>query len=247
MRSRRMAVFFVIIVLAGVVAVFNNAVFCISKIDVIGAEESLGRRVAQASLAADKNILTLNKSQIIDNIARTVPECRVLQVERVFPNKIIIRSVKRNPSAYVRLDGDYYILSEDMAVLEITGTVPSLTAIEVNGSQMWSAGGAKIGYVLPLSQDGSVAAVTEVMAMLNGVEGFDPSCVRSINVRSSAGEVSLSTTTGVRITVSGFDRAGDKLRLALSLYAAYPAYRYSGKILAFADGLDNLKVSYIKN
>lgn len=121
MKNRRVLyIFITLVVIVGVVLV-SSVLFSIKETQVSVRGENRILRVSDISDKLNnyngKNIFFIDKQQIIDEIAEIDPYAAVINVERVFPSKVIVHIYERTEAYSVALEGGKY------AAVDKTGKV----------------------------------------------------------------------------------------------------------------------------
>ncbi|MEG2454489.1 MAG: FtsQ-type POTRA domain-containing protein, partial [Clostridia bacterium] len=120
------------------VLILNGTVFTIDTIDVDfdlpqseKVEQELSASVVSASgLKIGKNVFTVSESTMVKNIQAKVPNVKILGVERIFPNKVVIHASRRIAVLAIPFkqnqssNFNYAIVDSEMVVLEIKDELP---------------------------------------------------------------------------------------------------------------------------
>ncbi len=83
--------------------------------------------------AAD-NVLLMGTSDLEDKLSAAFPKLKNVSVEKDFPNAVTVTAEDDSPVYYITLDGEHYILSEDLKVISRTTDVSltkELLAVEI--------------------------------------------------------------------------------------------------------------------
>lgn len=129
--TKKHVVLIVGLVLIAAIALINGLLFRVKTVTVdfdtetsIQAEEGEAEKIIAASgIKKGKNIFGVSESRMIKNINAALPGVRVVNIERIFPNRIVIHVSKRVPvylmkyrqntsdaAKYVVVDGDMVVL-----------------------------------------------------------------------------------------------------------------------------------------
>ncbi|MBR6778823.1 MAG: FtsQ-type POTRA domain-containing protein [Clostridia bacterium] len=126
-----------LIVLAGILF---GAVFRVRKqnIVIVGEDVEFVQEIkdeilASAGIKNGKSIFMLDKETAINNIEKTYPYVKVIQIKTVSVTEIQIIVRKRFDTYYVENNSKYYILDEDLKVLAINEIQPNLTKYNSSG------------------------------------------------------------------------------------------------------------------
>lgn len=103
-------------------------------------------------------IFTLNKKEIISNLELNYPYLKIINIETVFPNKLVLHCAEREETFCIKANGDlYYICDDELKILNITKSVAfgQQNAIYLEGVNVLNTG-AGTGEILELSAGGDV-------------------------------------------------------------------------------------------
>ncbi len=111
-------------VVALIILLFG-CVFCLRKqyvtiVDGLNLDYSNEEIISTASLENGKSIFALDKQKAIDNIEKTYPDLKVVQIKTVSVISVEIRIRTRVKMYYATSEGNYYILDEELKILSIT-------------------------------------------------------------------------------------------------------------------------------
>lgn len=198
--NKRMVTLCVGFALIAIVLILNGTVFSVNQISVQfdqaqTAEEqlSLSEEVINASgLKEGKNVFIVSESTMVRNIQTAVPSVRVLGIERVFPNKIVIYASKRIAVMAIPFkqgqqnNYSYAVVDCDMVVLSIKDKLPeglaSVSGFELVGNYNIQPGnvldlafGEEIFYLQNISMSFQYAGLTpdEIVAFISDVTFAD--------------------------------------------------------------------------
>lgn len=125
---------------------------------VIFADEQKKQEVINsASINSNLPIYTLNKKQIVANLESRNPYLKVINIETVFPNKLVIHCAEREKLFYIK-NGDVYFVCDDS--LKILATLEDITTSQANpvllGGVVVANTGASAGDVLSITAGADV-------------------------------------------------------------------------------------------
>ncbi len=122
------------VTLIALISVLFSVVFCLRQQSVTFLDEDITYSpeeiVAMAGFKNGESIFMLDKDRAIDNIESKFPNLKVVQISTNSLTKIDIRVKKRHKLFYIQSQDQYYILDEDLKVLDIYTNQPNL--IKVN-------------------------------------------------------------------------------------------------------------------
>lgn len=225
----------------------NSAVFSVRYVSasIKNSDDAVLRQKIKESINLDsQSIFFLNESKIIQTISQAVPEVKVLKLERKFPDKLIIHAVKRARVCYIKFDNFFYIISEDLTVIDIVNYRPqNLSELIIQDELDMDA--AKKGFELKTRESTKKDIINLFDCIKNiGEEYFG--LIQKIGFNRKTSDIYLKTLSGVTIHISYIDRLQEKVQIAFSLYNHSPLYRADGIISAYLDKDGALKASYRK-
>lgn len=223
----------------------NSTVFSVKYIGatIKNADDAVLRQKILDSVQVDsKSIFFLDESKIIQNITQSVPEVKVLKLERKFPDKLIVHAVKRARVGYIKYDNFFYIISEDLTIIDIVNYRPdNISELVVQDELDMSQ--AKKGFEINLRE----AAKKDIIYLFECVKNIGEeyfSLIKKIGYVRKTDDFYLLTTSGSVIHLSGAERLQEKVQISFSLYKHSPQYQSDGIIAAYIDKDGNLKASY---
>lgn len=220
-------------------------VFSVRKISAVvknADDAALCKKIQDSAQINSHSIFFLDENKIISKISQAVPEVKVLKLERKFPDKLIIHTIKRSKVCYIKYDKVFYILSEDLTVIDIINTRPvNLSELIIQEDIDLST--AQKGCAITLHNTTQANLINLLDCINNiGSEYFD--LIQKIIYQRKTNDFFLKTTSGVVIHISFVDRLQEKVQIAFSLYNHSPLYRAGGIISAYIDKNGQLKASF---
>ncbi|SHF05760.1 cell division protein FtsQ/DivIB [Clostridium fallax] len=85
-----------------------------------------------SKISNTNNIFYLNIKDTIKNVKRN-PYISQVSIKRVLPDKIIINVTEKSAAFYVNIDGEYYILNDDLRILEKKVELNTENLLEIKG------------------------------------------------------------------------------------------------------------------
>jgi len=118
-RNKRLIILFSILLSVTVIVIFGSIIFSVSivttsghNIDVYNEGRDLSEQIIEAANLNGRSIFLLNDEQIIAEIEEAVPQIQVTYIQRLFPNRVLIRFVKMyNYFRVTRGDNTYSLRS----------------------------------------------------------------------------------------------------------------------------------------
>lgn len=232
MRNKRLLIIFGILLTLTLLIAIGSAVFSIRRVDAFcynADDEGLMEQVLKhKDKIMGKSIFSLDEDQLIYSIESRVGGIKIINVERLFPNRVSINYVKLYDYFEVLYDGKYYISAIDG---------------KINRVQNESSGDKVIRVIIQLDEKPNIGAkltsakhfdalqdIIEMLERLNFRETDATAIISSVDLKFSENEIYIKTRGGTLIKLMKYDNAGEKLRKALSLYKSKPEIRNGGTI-----------------
>lgn len=123
--DKRVLTLIIIFAVIALALILCATVFLLRHIEVgytTSGEENIlseDKIIAASGLKINKNVLFIKEKQIIANIQSKYPQVKVTNVERVFPNKVIIYVTVRVPILAVKAGEKYALLDREMFVTDL--------------------------------------------------------------------------------------------------------------------------------
>ncbi len=241
MRNKRLLIIFGVLLSLTLLIAIGSAVFSIRTVTAYCYnydDDVLIERVLQnKSKLMGKSIFALNEDALIEEVEKNVGGIKVINIERLFPNRVSINFIKLYDYFETKYNGFYYKFGIDGRIVD---------------KQEESAGESVINVKFDLDEepavDGTLAAAkgfSALQSMTQRLEnlqyaGSDSTVIiECIDFSFSDSTIYIKMRSGVLIKLLRYENADIKLWKALSLYMAKPDYRRSGTIIATdADRVD---------
>ncbi len=174
---------FVSLVIIIVLCVLGGAVFVVQDVQVvIDSADDVGVSnediIKTASVTKGKSIFSISESKVVSNIEKSYPTLKVKGVERVFPNKIILKLAERVPIIAIKFEGknEYLILDNNMCAIEKFKASPDdpylKTLCVVSGFELSGPNDIYLGKQLPTSYGEQAVVCQHIMAGLEKKMGL---------------------------------------------------------------------------
>ena len=140
MKSKKLIIFFCILVFLTVLAVLSSTLFTLQNISVnwMTTKHKLSTvkdDELTKNITLGKSIFLIDKDTITSNLEKKYPYIRIVGIETKFPNKLVIHVVEREVLfAVKKSDNDYALLDEYGKVLDENKTFDSVTSTHSLGS-----------------------------------------------------------------------------------------------------------------
>lgn len=221
--KRRTIVLFACLIIVCILLVLNGTLFIVRNVELYDWEsgEISDERMVELSGVKDKNIFTVSESIVAENIERSMPQYKVVNVERVFPSGIKIVVLKRLPIIAVKMTGETYaIIDREGNVIE-KSTVLQKESYDLTVLEGVTLGNVIAGESLPVT-DTAFARILQIITTFettgdNGYVG-ENFCKTISRIKFSGDNVDLETCEGM---VMKFDASVDctnKIRALVSFF-----------------------------
>lgn len=221
MRRKRLYIIFGILMALTLIAFASSAIFSVKTVEgycnIKLDDETLDRRVSDAaSFVKGVSIFSVNESEIAQKVESEVPGIKVVNIERMFPNRISVNYVRLYEYFELYLDGKYYTMSIDGKV--------------VNESDASGGQGKVIKLIFEPQVEPEIGAMIvppQATAIIRTMERLDykktdaASIISHINFTYSKSYIYVKTVKGVTIrlkTNDNLEDLGEMLRLGLTTY-----------------------------
>lgn len=182
MSKKRLIAMFVSLVVIIVLCVLGGAVFVVQDIQIViesGDDIEIANEeiIKTANVSYGKSIFAISESKVVSNIEGHFPTLKVRGVERIFPNKIILKIAQRVPVVAIKFEGkqEYLILDNNMCAIEKV-TAPSEEYLKgiciVTGFELSGSNDIFLGKQLPTSYGEQAVVCQHIMAGLSEKMGL---------------------------------------------------------------------------
>lgn len=229
MKSKKLtlilAIFFVIVV----ITTLFSTMFMLASIKVnflndanvlFGTET---RIIESGEFEFGQNILFLSKKKYISNLETKNPYLQVVNIESIFPNKIVINCLERKELFYFQLDTNNIVVLDKF--YKVLKTVNNTEVDQfVNGNILISGfefEDVSVGKIIKvdLQENQKLNCIYKGLFMWNESEDFLKSKLLKIEIFN--GNVNLTTTDNKKIFIENFTLLSeDKFNVAFSTYVS---------------------------
>ena len=199
--------------------------------------------INSAKINTAQPIFSLNKKEITNNLELNNPYLKVINIETVFPNKLVIHCAEREEMFCIKSNNDlYYICDDDLKILSITRTVDFQqgNAVLLEGVTVLNTG-AQTGETLDLATgDELIKTISNAFAHSNktitDIKGMFKNLMLKFeyNVYTSKMEPTLEFTTYDNFVINVRNAKSflaTKLNLLLSVVPQKPDYYATHSLL----------------
>lgn len=225
MRNKKLIIIFSVLLSVALLTVVGSVLFSVQHVraycaNVNPSEKSVYQDEVLSSHGIKKgtSIFFVNENKVKENIeSKLGNHVRVLNIERVFPNRIYINYVEVKPYLMVRIGTTTYYSSKDLRVMDGYDEGTSAIKLKFAGSVKNEDG------VLEFSDKSVASTVSEIFAGFEelGYDGYVIALIEEIDLSDKY--IVLNTREGVKWEIHGADNLRAKIRLALSCYLS-PEY-----------------------
>lgn len=235
MRNRRLLIVLIVVGAITLSIVLNSVIFSVRKVSAYcynADDEMLSRAVLDGcGIKEGGSIFSLNEEKVAAAVEEKVPQAKVINIERKFPDSVFINYVKVYEYLRVKKGGTYYFCGNDLTVMrssENSGLTEDIIELRI-ASEITSLEVGK------LFASADPADSTIIKALLSGLEclGYQREIVGMIDfidvTRSQY--VFLGMASGVKIELQGTANLAEKIRIALSIYRLDATQKTRGTII----------------
>jgi len=204
------AIFIMAIIL--ITLCFNLPYFNISTIKVEGNKNVKVEEILNLSeLKSGVNIFKFTVSKTKNNITRN-PYIRNVEISRKLPNTVMLSVSERNATYYVAYNDSFYIIDDNLIVLEKRGSIEGMELLMLEDIDMSTA---EVGKVLPIENQAEKLALVELSTFLYDYKIFSDFKINSIKI-NNFNDIILNVDT-VYIKLGNSNNMKEKLTKAFSI------------------------------
>ncbi|MBR2970075.1 MAG: FtsQ-type POTRA domain-containing protein [Clostridia bacterium] len=156
-----------LITFIALITVLFSVVFCLRQQSVTFLDQNItyskDEILSTAGLKNGESIFMIDKDKAIENIESTYPDLKVVHISTTSLTKIDIRVKKRHELFYIQSENKYYILDQDLKVLDILSSEPSLIKIDLEYSKAHKKGDFILTDKASITADLFVAVYTTML------------------------------------------------------------------------------------
>lgn len=232
MRNKKLIVLFSVLIGITLLAVFNSVLFSVQHVNAYCAnrEESV---YIQDVLAAHKikkgtSIFLVNKKKVTARVQAGVPQVRVLNIEKKFPNRIWINYIEESEYLQVTRQNKTYYLGKDLRVMRISDSVGGGDPIFLSFADELSA--LSVGDTVSFSAYGKngTALIAEIFDGFSRL-GYDDTTIDILYKIDLSGDKAIFTlaiksatgkSAGMEWSFESVENMANKIRLAMTVYSS---------------------------
>lgn len=226
--NARIIVFVAIVLLIIVIVLLNMTLFTVNSITVLNEVESQlideQSIITNSNIRIGSNIFLLSEKKSREQIEITHPYLEVKNIERVFPNKVVIHVSVRIPLMAIKIrDAELYaVIDSSLKILQIIDANNSIyhTCTKVTGLEV---GNPVVGNFLDVSNsyNSKLSVISNVAnnESLNGIAFLN--FFEKIDFNTDNDIVNIKLRSGVTICLKDSNDYEEKFRYALEAYRLY--------------------------
>ena len=148
--NKRIIVLLMCLIIVIIPVVLFSAVFVVRDVDVVGIGDEFefdeNKLAADSGIPSGSSIFILSESAARHNIELKNPTIKVVNIERIFPNKVVVNITKRVPMIAINVKSTsmYALVDRELRVVDIVSDISKLNVVRFNG------------YALDISKDTDV-------------------------------------------------------------------------------------------
>lgn len=210
-RRRRGAVVYtpIAVLLIVIILIFGISVFFrISEIDVTGAKKyTVEQILAVSGIKKGDNLIFVDSKGASEKIGANLPYLNEIIIEKIVPDKIIIRVTESQPIAALSYSGSWWIVDQKARILEETDSNSASEKIEISGIEPVSAAeGQEI--IVDESQQTKLQYLIDILSAINKAGLSDQ--VRALDI-SNIGNISFTYSDRFTVILGSGESADYKL------------------------------------
>lgn len=238
MRNKKLIILFSIFLGVTLLIVLNSVIFSVQHIDLYCQnieDVELEENVRQNNkIKKGQSIFLMNEQKAIEDIESRIPNMRIINIEKKFPNRVSINYVKIFEYLELESENMFYFCSNDGKIVRQSDISDgSHIKVKMNGNMSSKTVGEKF-------QSDNSYEVTLLFNILYSLERLDyreaevKALFESIDITNRE-VIFLQTRSGVKFQINQTSNLLTKLRSAISLYLKDNAYKTSGTIIVTND------------
>jgi len=241
--NRRTIILLIFFIVFAVVLILNGTLFLVDSIEFVDyktgqsyqselyAAEDL---ITASKLSRGMNIFTVSEAKATESLTAAFPKLKVVNIERQFPNKIVIYLFERYPMYAVESGDVYIIVDREGRILETVESLPDNITLVEGLAIDYETTGIKLK-TKDYSAD-RLIALGQAFELYDYIDSNFTQIISRIEVMGYS--FSLYTKTGVELRLNVASNLNAKIREILSWYNSDDAEqkRYSGTLTVYDDG-----------
>jgi Cell division septal protein len=235
MRNKKLIVVLIVVCSITLLVVLNSVIFSVQNVTTYcfnaPYDEAFSNEIIQKSgIKKGGSIFTLDKDKVTYTLTSGVPDIKIINIEKKFPNTVSINFVKVFEYLRIEQNGKYYCCSNDGRILRILDSIENEDKLielrvgpikEVNEGDKFAS-----------DSSSEVAITTELLSALERLDVYREAVelIDFIDIRKSQ-FVFVKMHSGVMLELQGTGNITMKLRMALTVFDNKYEWRNSGTII----------------
>ncbi|MBQ7826889.1 MAG: FtsQ-type POTRA domain-containing protein [Clostridia bacterium] len=212
---------FIFLFLLAVAFWFGKNLFSLKTIVVNGSEHYSYTQILNAGNIAEGDLIfSVSEDDLNQNLTQQFAYVRSVKVEKEYPGTVVITLEEETPEFYFEMQGEYFLLSRELKVLERFATSAKLleAAPDARLVQIPEVSRAVVCETLQFAQDSKSRHTDEALDMLASSRMYDG--LSEIDF-SNRFDMILVYENRLEISLGSFEDFAYKLDLALGMIHAY--------------------------
>ena len=257
MKNKRLAICLSIFTSLVVLIILSSAIFALSKVELVflsNTDELTGLNnqiVTDANFKKGQNVLFLNKNSYISKIEKNNPYIKIINIETIFPNRLVINAVERQETFAVKLSNNSYaIIDEEFKVLYIANNFVNSSTNAISLSNLKSLNSStSAGDILQFDSQQKTLLTQTFISFREWKDSHDilKDKIASVELDyERENQISVLMRSGVQIVIKDANQFNsDKFNLAFSAYEFDVKYQSSGVLEVRLVNENELRVYYL--
>lgn len=204
--------------------------FQIKYLDVNGNNNVTREEIIKlSSIYYGGNIFRINKRNSMKSIFQN-PYVKMIKINRVLPDKVVIDIIERDIMAYVPYVGSYLNIDEEGMILEINPAIKHIDLPVVKGLNFETF---KVGEFLKVENEEQFSSTTQIIKVIKNAEMLN--MVSEIDI-SDLSDIKLKTKEGIKANLGSVDNLDYKISFAKSIIEDVKKRDIKGTIEMSHDG-----------
>lgn len=204
--------------------------FQIKYLDVNGNNNVTREEIIKlSSIYYGGNIFRINKRNSMKSIFQN-PYVKMIKINRVLPDRVVIDIIERDIMAYVPYVGSYLNIDEEGMILEINPAIKHIDLPVVKGLNFETF---KVGEFLKVENEEQFSSTTQIIKVIKNAEMLN--MVSEIDI-SDLSDIKLKTKEGIKANLGSVDNLDYKISFAKSIIEDVKKRDIKGTIEMSHDG-----------
>lgn len=185
--------------------------FQIKYLDVSGNNNVTREEIIKlSSIYYGGNIFRINKRNSMKSIFQN-PYVKMIKINRVLPNRVVIDIIERDIMAYIPYVGSYLNIDEEGMILEINPAIKHIDLPVVKGLNFETF---KVGEFLKVENEEQFSSTTQIIKVIKDAGMLN--MVSEIDI-SNLSDIKLKIKEGIKANLGSIDNLDYKISFAKSI------------------------------